>query len=212
MSTENPYIAPLAIDDDRALPTNAHELLALRQRYVYREMTFRAWGAAKLLLGWCVILPLLLELLVDTRKQTFSQRDVYITFVVLTAASLIYFTPGLGLLLLRRWGQWWQILLSLLYMLLGLSLLTWASLHAGEFAFGGLLMLSINGSLLYLLVSSSTRVVLSARYRNAVEITSVTQVAWPMLAKTAAFFVVESVLIAAIILIVVLSGPTNIPD
>jgi len=193
MSNENPYVSPQAANGNDPTAKGARELLALRQRYVYRETTLRAWGVAKLFFGGCLCVRFLFTLSAD---QLPWEDIFWMSGIFLVMASQLYLLPSIGLLRLRPWGRWWQIGLSAGFALLGLSLLASAIADTPEVAFAGMLMLMLNGAILYLMGSDASRVVGSATYRAAKGITVVKQAVWPMLAKSFAFFLVESLQIA----------------
>lgn len=206
MTTENPYIAPqVALHDQDLFAESAGGLLALRQRYVHRETTLRAWGVAKLIVAIGIPLWLMLLVAIDLRQgRQVHDVSLGMSFVI-SICLLVYVLPSIGLMLLCAWARWLQILFSAALFLFGLLMLA-QGLHARDGGILAGLLLSVpNASLLYLVGNKATRFVLNARYRHARDITTSTGTLWPMIAKTIAFVVVEILPILALVLLMAIA-------
>ncbi|MBX3413713.1 MAG: hypothetical protein KF708_13565 [Pirellulales bacterium] len=186
MSTENPYQSPreslvAEISDDRA-----SELVALRQSCLHREITIRAWGYAKLAIGALLIAWLFTYELPSLRNATTQSWTAF--FNGLLGIVVGQFVTGIGFVRIQTWSRWWQLGLNAYFVVVAsVSMVPGNDGHI----FASMLLLALNASLLYLMASTTTRLVMSPDYRQACSVTTVNRLSRVPQYKLMGFTIVE---------------------
>jgi len=193
MTTDNPYIAPRASDDEPS-PANARELLALRQQYLYRETTVRAWGGAKFLVGLTVaiVVPIYPFAEIGLPDQSIQVRVGIAGYAV--AWGAVGIAMGCGLLFLQHWGR----LMQMNFCTVG-SMFAFISIanrvvsdHDGIVVC--VFPLAMFAGILLTFAEHPTQAVCSRRYRDAVRITRASRVLGSIIFKAVGFVVADAML------------------